>query len=1523
MKKRKGLIMLLVGLFIGNTIGTPILNTANAVAGASGYTQQTATFTTGESTSSSITKQFTVPYVTNIKSVSVNTGSVTGYRIVNGNTIEVSVSGGSATRSSTPSTYVTSTQASSSNSFPGSIYVTQNGISGYIGQSGGSWAEVVSGSDAGSFYTEVNYDYVNNTYGRYNGGDPSVLDTGHWTYAYPSVGYTWGAPGYLEYKTINGRTVIYGPVTNSNSDGSRDYTFYAPDGTVYRTTSNQKIYTDLGGSNGYYGVLKQLRFSQTSSSVALLSWGSGLSVGGIYNYQRYNINAVFGGTVSKPDTRVWQYKQNYAGTIYGSTTYYYNYNITVNYEADPNPTITASLTNNGFGGNYVSWTNSDSSQSYTYDVYRNGTLIANDISSTNYSDTSAKDTSAPTSSGSIGSRQGTKYTLNLSSTDNGTTYNYYVIANGSKYGNAKTSNTVSTTMTFGLQEYLYKISTSSTDTINGVNAVPSKDALINTNHSWSTFGYSGNGSSFAIGTNGWNGLNYGRVMGSGSGDSGVLLSVSGIKSSTNYKASVKVKFPSGMTNAGNGTLFVVNGANNVGVASVSPNGLSASNWTEISTTFNSGTNTSLIIRIDRGDASEVQFTDLVVEEVDNYSTTTGSTITQTLNANTTYYLYVKARDKNNNLSAISKTTIAVPNTTVDLTATGGTNKVDLSWVNSDTTQTYLYDVYRDGSLIASNVSTKTYTDTGVYDNVAPVITTSNVTATRQGTKILVTVNATDSGKSYSYYVIAKGQVDAKQYTSDNPSAVVTSGIKGYSYLISTDSTLSADGTLDSTSNTYSQIVSEGTTQYVNVKVLDNNNNISGNVKVPVTVPTLNVNMTTTLNSITQITLNWTNSDTTQSYLYDIYRNGVLLVSNVNALTYVDTTVRDNAIPNLSSSNITYTRQGSKIIATITPPTDNGTTYSYYIVAKGQSDGKTKNSNTDTETITSGIKGYSYLFTTDNSLVADGVTETTSTSFSQVLSDNTTYYLNVKSVDVQGNASNNVKIAINIPDITVTLNSNVDNKNQVTLTWSNNDNTQSYLYDVYRDGVLLASNVNANTYVDTTVKDSVKPDVFNMTYYREGTKMTFKITSPSIDKGTSYTYYVVAKGQSDLLKYTSNNSTATVISGINKYQYSLYKQGTTGTIMDFPVSGQLSTVLQQGQQYVFTLSVVDNQGNSGVNSYNITFAIPTITTQLAVSEVSNGVKLDYNTYADATVDTTQTYLYDIYRDGSLIASNVNANSYVDTNGVDKTVPNVASNLQVVQDMNKLLDYEKANISYNNSTDNGTTYKYYVIAKGQADGINTTSNSPTITITSGLKGYYYIIDSVATTNVTATNSSFTNTNTIVMDKLVDGNFYLHMATVDNKGNISATVHKNFIVVNLMKINGLKLTDHIDKPIDLSLPVTFPSTNNPIKTGFYLTFEVNTDSVDKVDLEFYNNNQLVTVNKNQSNVEVVTNSRNTTTSIVKVYLDNVVPKNGVIDIKIKGIKERADGTKKELVNITLGQQSLVVVGISSQEAYANMTN
>jgi hypothetical protein len=90
----------------------------------------------------------------------------------------------------------------------------------------------------------------------------------------------------------------------------------------------------------------------------------------------------------------------------------------------------------------------------------------------------------------------------------------------------------------------------------------------------------------------------------------------------------------------------------------------------------------------------------------------------------------------------------------------------------------------------------------------------------------------------------------------------------------------------------------------------------------------------------------------------------------------------------------------------------------------------------------------------------------------------------------------------------------------------------------------------------------------------------------------------------------------------------------------------------------------------------------------------------------------------------------------------------------------------------SQDNATGYQYYVEATGQNDGMKYDSPVISTSLKTGMKGCSIVVDDKPDTvpggNITTTSNSYT------FSRPSGSSFYIHIAAVDNAGNISAVAH-----------------------------------------------------------------------------------------------------------------------------------------------------
>ncbi|CAI6048732.1 hypothetical protein PAECIP112173_01305 [Paenibacillus sp. JJ-100] len=141
---------------------------------------------------------------------------------------------------------------------------------------------------------------------------------------------------------------------------------------------------------------------------------------------------------------------------------------------------------------------------------------------------------------------------------------------------------------------------------------------------------------------------------------------------------------------------------------------------------------------------------------------------------------------------------------------------------------------------------------------------------------------------------------------------------------------------------------------------------------------------------------------------------------------------------------------------------------------------------------------------------------------------------------------------------------------------------------------------------------------------------------------------------------------------------------------------------------------------------------------------------------------------LYRDGEMIYSGY-LSDFDDTTAVDLEGP------KPVTLLNTVVSNRYPQITWSPSSgDNGTTYNYQIRAVAPSGSSPLSANKP-VTVTSGVKGYSIVVDTHPTT---VPDNTIETTGTIYSwPNQVSSNFYVHIAAVDNQGNISSIVHKQY--------------------------------------------------------------------------------------------------------------------------------------------------
>lgn len=134
--------------------------------------------------------------------------------------------------------------------------------------------------------------------------------------------------------------------------------------------------------------------------------------------------------------------------------------------------------------------------------------------------------------------------------------------------------------------------------------------------------------------------------------------------------------------------------------------------------------------------------------------------------------------------------------------------------------------------------------------------------------------------------------------------------------------------------------------------------------------------------------------------------------------------------------------------------------------------------------------------------------------------------------------------------------------------------------------------------------------------------------------------------------------------------------------------------------------------------------------------------------------------------------------------DTVAPSDPSNINVSLDSNN-----KGTITWNESIDSGNDYWYRVDAFEAENHDNKISETEVkkFNVTSGLKGYLYLIDNNIDTEAHTGNATLTSDNSLTNIDILDvgEERYLHIAAIDEAGNVSNTktilLNKSTVVVN----------------------------------------------------------------------------------------------------------------------------------------------
>ena len=266
------------------------------------------------------------------------------------------------------------------------------------------------------------------------------------------------------------------------------------------------------------------------------------------------------------------------------------------------------------------------------------------------------------------------------------------------------------------------------------------------------------------------------------------------------------------------------------------------------------------------------------------------------------------------------------------------------------------------------------------------------------------------------------------------------------------------------------------------------------------------------------------------------------------------------------------------------------------------------------------------------------------------------------------------------------------------------------------------------------------------------------------------YFGISTSQSS---YGYGNTKSTKVKILKKglftnYPYEIGSVGTTLTIPESHMNGQIVT---DGSNWLTFINTPINISNTNYTSYLVT---------------KNNCAMIQTGHSNGAATTAEQKILAnlIFYCNQLIFNTYCTN---DSSAQDVAKPN------------------KPSVSINNdnfnwsATDNGSTYYYYVESYDKNDttsfGLIDKSTTKSLTITTGVKSYRYILDNNENTKVTSTTGTSTTNTSLKIDETKK---YLHIIAIDGAGNVSDTT-----------------TYEIPQTISLTTSIIWNDNNN--KNGF----------------------------------------------------------------------------------------------------------
>lgn len=322
----------------------------------------------------------------------------------------------------------------------------------------------------------------------------------------------------------------------------------------------------------------------------------------------------------------------------------------------------------------------------------------------------------------------------------------------------------------------------------------------------------------------------------------------------------------------------------------------------------------------------------------------------------------------------------------------------------------------------------------------------------------------------------------------------------------------------------------------------------------------------------------------------------------------------------------------------------------------------------------------------------------------------------------------------------------DNK----ITWIDKSNVSliGSKYHIYNDEFLV-NKVTDQSYFLTKEKliDEVGPEKVKKVNINYTDKSVYFTWDDANDLGTDNNIWVSLYNEKDRQVSYSNAVKMNFASGIYKYVVEL--KGVEYEVWDNSFSIDMSQ-LKDGIT-IAKLYAIDNRGNTGEIA-----SIPLYNYKVILSKENENLRFHID-------DRTQKYTFKAFingKDRGFVESEYELNELLKDDLAPDTVDKVDFSFA-----DKI-----ANISWVEVDDKGRKFTVRIDAYGMSYYNSSSSDDMEVEKKDGVKGFYYSINKNSKYEVTDKDSF---TATCDVDYIGDyGNYYFHIASVDNSGNISKT-------------------------------------------------------------------------------------------------------------------------------------------------------